>query len=422
MNDGPEATSAEAGRLSRTVASYDDVAAARAAVRAAAARCLVEPLDAVVAGLAAGLLADRLRTTGGGILSAEILPDGMNCTVTLAVQPPLPASGEAELAGTLGDLGFATGSGETSAVFRAATLPAFAVSAAGADDPGNELDESLLLLQQLRWRDEQIRAVATELEDTNRGVLALISEIEESAATVRRRAEVQQSFVTHVSHEFRSPLAAIRGLARLLLDRVDGDLTEEQERQLTLIQQSAVELSTLVDDLLDLMRSRMGATPVHVSSFSLASLIGGVRGVARQLDRVRDVQLVVEDAPEAAMTSDEGKVSQILRNLASNALKFTEHGEVRIRTSVEGARVRFVVQDTGIGIESRHLPYLFDEFYQIDSPIQRSHRGSGLGLPLSQRLANQLGGSIEVESEPGAGSAFTAVLPLLYTPPDESGD
>jgi CheY-like chemotaxis protein len=133
------------------------------------------------------------------------------------------------------------------------------------------------------------------------------------------------------------------------------------------------------------------------------------------------ISLVFDDVADLPpLSTDEGKVSQILRNFISNALKYTEHGEVRVSACrVNGRALRFSVRDQGIGIAAEHLPRLFEEFHQVEHPIQRRVKGTGLGLPLSKKLAELLGGSVGVQSEPGAGSTFWTDIPLVYVGPQE---
>jgi CheY-like chemotaxis protein len=220
-----------------------------------------------------------------------------------------------------------------------------------------------------------------------------------------------------MSHEFRTPLNSIIALSQILLDRLDGELSTEQERQVTFIQKAARELSDVVNDLLDIAKVEAGKADVRPSEFSVEALFGALRGMLRPLLVNESVSLVFEDAGDVpGLFTDEAKVSQILRNFISNALKFTERGEVRVSATVvdDGRAVRFAVADTGIGIAADDQERIFEEFAQIDHPLQKKVRGTGLGLPLTRRLANLLGGTVTVTSQPGIGSTFTATIPLSY--------
>jgi CheY-like chemotaxis protein/anti-sigma regulatory factor (Ser/Thr protein kinase) len=183
------------------------------------------------------------------------------------------------------------------------------------------------------------------------------------------------------------------------------------------IRKAADQLSELVNDLLDLAKVEAGKIAVRPATFAIDNLFGALRGMLRPLLVNQSVALVLEE-PDGLppMFTDEAKVSQILRNLISNALKFTEKGEVRVsaRLSEDGSAVVFAVIDTGIGIAKEDQARIFEEFTQLEHRLQRQVKGTGLGLPLSKRLAELLGGSLSVASEPGVGSTFTAVIPVRY--------
>jgi CheY-like chemotaxis protein/two-component sensor histidine kinase len=216
-------------------------------------------------------------------------------------------------------------------------------------------------------------------------------------------------------------------LSRLLLDRIDGELSPEQDRQVGFIRRSAESLLELVNDLLDLAKVEAGKVDVKANHFSVSSLFGGLRGALKPLLVSASVELIFDnsdDMPE--LVTDEAKVAQILRNLISNALKFTEKGEVRVRAEYEAERqlVIFTVRDTGIGIAPKDLSRIFEEFSQVDTRLQKGVKGTGLGLPLSRSLAELIGGTINVESVVGQGSVFSVIIPstlagTAFIPPTE---
>jgi signal transduction histidine kinase/CheY-like chemotaxis protein len=278
-------------------------------------------------------------------------------------------------------------------------------------------------LAELQVRQDELLQLTRELEDTNRGVVALYAELDEKADHLRRADEIKSRFLSNMSHEFRTPLSSIRALSKLLLDRVDGPLSPEQDKQVRFILSGAEALSDLVDDLLDLAKIEAGKVAIRHSAFEVADLFSALRGMLRPLQGAASVELVFEDGAPISMDTDEAKLSQILRNFISNALKFTEAGEVRIAAHpLEGDLVRFTVADTGIGIAPEHLQLIFEEFAQVENPLQYRAKGTGLGLPLCRKLALLLGGQVEVASTPGRGSTFSATLPRRYTaPPQEAG-
>lgn len=274
--------------------------------------------------------------------------------------------------------------------------------------------EKATLLAQLADNENEIRQLSDELNETNQGVLALYAELEDKATQLLEASELKSRFLSYMSHEFRTPLGSIRSIVRLLLDRMDGPLNDEQEKQVQFIQQSAVELSEMVDDLLDLAKIEAGRVSISPAWFEMVDLFAALRGMFKPLLNDVAVTLVLEapdDVPR--IYTDDKKLSQILRNYISNALKFTPRGEVRVSVDRVGEdRIRFSVADTGIGIASEHLSHVFEDFAQVDSPLQRKFRGTGLGLSLCKKFAVMLGGSVDVHSESGVGSTFTVTIPI----------
>ncbi len=293
----------------------------------------------------------------------------------------------------------------------------------GARNPFEELQlqnqELLIALDTLREREielerrqGELRRLNLELEDTNRGVVALYAELDDRAEALRSANDIKSRFLSHMSHEFRTPLNSILALTGLLQRHIDGDLTPDQEKQVGYVRRAAEELFEMVNDLLDLAKVEAGKVDVKPVKVDVVQLFGALRGMLRPLATNESVNLNIEEPdPSVAITTDEGKLSQILRNLVSNALKFTERGEVRLSVSASGTHVIFVVKDTGIGIAPEHQQLIFQDFTQIDNPIQRHVKGTGLGLPLSRKLAELLGGSLNVESTASLGSIFTLMLP-----------
>lgn len=277
--------------------------------------------------------------------------------------------------------------------------------------------ELLKTLEELRARQEELALLNRELEDTNRGVVALYAELDERADYLRRASELKTTFLSNVSHEFRTPLNSITSLSRILLDHMDGDLTPEQEKQVRYIADSARSLTDLVNDLLDLAKVEAGKVKIKIKTFEVSELFGALKGMLKPLlaDNT-SVDLVFEDPSSIPpLHSDEGKVSQILRNFISNAIKFTPQGEIRVSAQVShSGNVLFRVSDTGIGIAPENHETIFQEFTQIENAFQTRYHGTGLGLPLCRNLAILLGGMVWVESELERGSTFYAEIPLVY--------
>ncbi len=277
--------------------------------------------------------------------------------------------------------------------------------------------ELIRALAALRERQEEMVRLNSELEDTNRGVVALYAELDEKADSLRRADETKSRFLSNMSHEFRTPLNSIRALTRLLLARTDGELNAEQERQMQFIGRAVEDLATLVDDLLDIAKIEAGKTEVHAQEFAVETMFSALRGMLRPLLVSESVRLVFEDPEDVPLLqTDEGKIAQILRNFISNALKFTERGEVRVKAEYVAAEkaVRFSVTDTGIGIAPQDRERVFEEFLQVANPLQSRTKGTGLGLPLCRRLAALLGGTLGLQSELNVGSSFSATIPVRY--------
>ena len=274
---------------------------------------------------------------------------------------------------------------------------------------------------------EQSRAEAhglrEELEETNRGVLALYAELDTQADQLREATALKSRFLAYMSHEFRTPINAIRSVTRLLADRVDGPLTEEQAKQVGFIQSAAVEFAEMVDDLLDLAKVEAGRVEISPAWFEMVDLFSALRGMFKPVLTNPDVNLVFEEPHGVPkLFTDNRKLSQILRNFISNALKFTPKGEVRVGAVCEGDSVTFSVSDTGIGIDPKFHQSIFEDFAQVKSPLQKRLRGTGLGLALSKRLAGVLGGTVQMQSAPGAGSTFSLTIPVrLEAPADADG-
>jgi signal transduction histidine kinase len=274
---------------------------------------------------------------------------------------------------------------------------------------------------------QQIEAMAVELEETNRGVVALYAELDTQAQQLRRATDLKSRFLAYMSHEFRTPISALRSLSRLLLDRVDGPLTDEQEKQVRFIETTSEEFADMVNDLLDLAKVEAGRVDISPAWFEMVDLFSALRGMFRPVLANLEVSLVFEEPQQASrLYTDDKMLSQILRNFISNALKFTVKGEVRVSAQQNADdTISFAVSDTGIGIDPKFHSAMFQDFTQVDSPIQKRLRGTGLGLSLSRQLAELLGGTVALQSALGSGSTFSVTIPLRLDargapPPDET--
>jgi signal transduction histidine kinase len=278
----------------------------------------------------------------------------------------------------------------------------------------------LRTLAELKARQEELLALTRQLEETNRGINALYAELDEKAEHLRRADQMKSRFLSNMSHEFRTPLSSIRALSRILLAHTDGELSAEQEKQVSFILQGTTALNEMVDDLLDLAKIESGKVDVRPAQFRVSDLFSTLRGMLHPLLAGRSLALVFhEPAAGAELHTDQGKLSQILRNFVSNAIKYTESGEIVVAAAMldDGLTMQFTVSDTGIGIEARHLETIFEEFSQIESHLQTRVKGTGLGLPLCRKLGELLGGTVSVASTAGAGSVFTLLIPAIFAEP-----
>jgi signal transduction histidine kinase len=348
------------------------------------------PLEGVAA---ATRLMDRVEATGTVVVMAKHRPAG--------VRPDLRAIGE-QLAAVL----------PSSAMDELRRQNQDLVAAlAGLSRQKEQLQ---LLNSELEETNAGVMALysqlSEELEQTNRGVVALYAELDETSERLRAASESKDSFWANISHELRTPLNSIIGLARLLAEPgSDRALTPDQSYQVQLIRNSASTLLTLVNDLLDVAKAESGRLRVDPGYVNLPALLATLRNLVRPLADTSKIGLIVsgEDAPQTILT-DELALTGILRNLLSNGIRYTNSGEVRLTVRALDSRLEISVADTGIGIPAGQLERVFEEFYQVPG-VRRG--GTGLGLPYARRLAEMLGGSLTLASEPGSGTTALLRLP-----------
>ncbi|MFF4227980.1 sensor histidine kinase [Streptomyces sp. NPDC001820] len=301
------------------------------------------------------------------------------------------------------------------------------------------LDETRAQREELRRLNEELEEtnrgvlalyteLSKELEETNSGVLALHTELDEKSRQLRAISEAKTRFWTTISHELRTPVNAVVALSRLLTAPGSSPLDDEQRRQISLITFSGHTLLALVNDLLDVAKAESGQLAVVWAEVDLRIVVGQLTGVLRSTYPSQDVVLVTPDPKTLpVVVTDEVLLTRILRNLLSNALKFTEKGEVRLELAQDAAegrsRTTFTISDTGVGIPEDELSRVFEEFYQVPGLHQRGYQGSGLGLPYARTLTELLGGSLTLTSTPGTGTYIRVILPdrpVTAAAPDRS--
>ncbi|MGY5943299.1 response regulator [Stenotrophomonas forensis] len=272
---------------------------------------------------------------------------------------------------------------------------------------------------ELEQSNVQLEERTHELEAQKQALLVaqgqLVRNSNELAATSRYKSE----FLANMSHELRTPLNSSLILAKLLADNKDGTLTDEQVKYARAILSSNNDLLALINDILDLSRIEAGHVELADEVVVVDSVVQRLRETFEPMARQKGLALQIEaDAlAPSQLVADSQRLQQILKNLLANALKFTEHGKVSLHVRAAGSgRIRFEVADTGIGIAREQLQVIFEAFRQADGSTRRRYGGTGLGLSISRDLAERMGGSIHVDSEPGRGSCFILELPLQGAP------
>ncbi len=261
-----------------------------------------------------------------------------------------------------------------------------------------DISERKRVEQRLRDSEERARRAADEL--------GVAKERAESADRLK------SAFLATMSHELRTPLNSIIGFTGILLQGMAGPINPEQKKQLEMVRGSSRHLLALINDVLDISKIEAGQLEVRCEPFELSPVIE--RAVASVRPRAEQKGLVLESSVPAGLgqvASDPRRVEQVLLNLLSNAVKFTDRGRVTLEVAADAEQVSLTVRDTGVGIQAQDLATLFQPFRQLESGLSRNHEGTGLGLAICRRLAGLLGGDVRAQSEWGAGSAFTFVLP-----------
>ncbi|WP_294054508.1 response regulator [Sphingomonas sp.] len=291
------------------------------------------------------------------------------------------------------------------------------------EEQGRALKESQARLEQqqveLEQTNAQLEEQAQQLEVQRDDLTRSNAAVELKARELEQASRYKSDFLANMSHELRTPLNSLLILSKLLGDNPDGSLSDEQVKYAQTIQSSGNDLLALINDILDLSKIEAGQVEVRPETVAVERLTADLRQVFQPIagERKLDFEIAVaEDCPETIET-DRQRLDQILKNLLSNAFKFTETGSVRLSMERAGKeQVALTVADTGIGIAEDQQREIFEAFRQADGTISRRYGGTGLGLSISRELARLLGGGITLASEPGKGSRFTLTLPVAYDP------
>jgi signal transduction histidine kinase len=292
------------------------------------------------------------------------------------------------------------------------TLGAFLLAFLSNRAIRRDVMEQQRVQEQLEHQAKQMQDQAVELELANEQLHDTTSQAEEAREMAEVASRAKSDFLAVMSHELRTPLNAIVGYAELLHDGVAGPVTPTQREQLERVQLSARHLVELLDDILSFSRVEAGRETIRPSSVDLGDVTREAGALVEPVATAKGLRFAVEAPTErVAFESDAGKVRQVLVNLLSNAIKFTDRGEIVLSSHPEDGRVVFEVRDTGIGIAPEHLARVFEAFWQADQSATRRVGGAGLGLSVSRRLAQALGGDLSVESRVGEGSRFRFWVP-----------
>lgn len=283
------------------------------------------------------------------------------------------------------------------------------------DITGRKRTEEELIGSQMRHQAELEHRVLERTESLHaaNGQLALVNqELITANLHLQEATHAKSDFLASMSHELRTQLNSIIGFSGVLLQGLAGPLSDEQRRQLEMIGKSGNRLRELVDDVLDLAKIEAGADEPILADADLVVLSHEIIETVRPMAEAKGLEFRCACPPALPrVRTDARRIGQILLNLMSNAVKFTEHGGLTVTALADGSGVRVIVEDTGPGITPHDLEHIFEEFYQTTPRLGGKHEGTGLGLALSRRLAESVGATITAASEPGRGSVFTLHIP-----------
>jgi len=277
----------------------------------------------------------------------------------------------------------------------------------------DEVKEQVLKdLDMLHGRVTELEKLVADSSASQEELISKTKELEKANIKLRDADRMKTIFIANMSHELRTPLNSIIGFTGLVLQGLPGDLNDDQRRQLNIVKNSGNQLLELIGEILDLSQVEAGMIDLAIGQFDIADMANEALSYFRSAVDAKKLDLVQEVPENVSVRADKKRIKQILMNLMSNAVKFTEEGSIIVSVGTIGKSLKISVKDTGVGMGKEYLSRVFRPFQQVEMVRIRTHQGTGLGLYLSKRLAKLMGGDIAAFSEYGVGSEFVYITPV----------
>ncbi len=290
----------------------------------------------------------------------------------------------------------------------------FNVKSSPIFNKGNEIVGHVDLIRDITERKKTETELQKARDTLEIKVMERTEELHDANIRLKELGSLKSAFISSMSHELRTPLNSIIGFTGIMLQGMAGELTGEQRRQLTIVKKSGDHLLALISDVIDVSRIEANHIELDVKEFDFSDMVRDVRDSFKVTIDEKGLKLVLEVPEKLMVESDERRMKQVIMNLVSNAVKFTDEGAIKIRVVEVHGKVEVAVEDTGIGLKDEDMTRLFKQFSRILVEGRQIEKGTGLGLYISKKVSELLGGEVKVESTFGVGSTFTVVFPLRY--------